>query len=73
MPVAVGTFDVDAVFCVNDRHHRVAHVAPGMGIGELREDLHVDRHASKFHERRGSNERTAVEGDWQLNLGQHAS
>ena len=72
MPIAVGAFDVDAIVGVDERHHRVAHVAPGMGIGELRKDLHVDRHAAILHVRGGSDELTAVESDRQLDLGQHA-
>ena len=73
MPISVGTFVVDAIVGVDDRHHRVAHVAPGTGIGELRKDFHVDRHAAMLHQRGGSDERTAVEGNWQLELGLHAS
>ena len=72
MPIAVGAFDVDAIFGVDDRHHRVAHVTPGMGIGELRKDFHVDRHTTILHVGGGSDERTAVQSDRQLDLGQHA-
>ena len=65
MPIAVGAFDVDAIFGVDDRHHRVAHVTPGMGsasCGKISMSIGTPR---IFHESGDSDELTAVQSNRQ--------
>src|ERR1700758_36743 len=71
MPVAGLIAGIDAVLCVNRRHHRIADVAPRALVSKLRKYFHVDWRTAMFHARGGSDEFTAVERNIELDLGQH--
>ena len=69
MPVAVLAAFIDAI-CARSSAPLHRHMLPSPAIGELRENLHVDRYAGMLHARRCSDDFATIERDVEIDVRQ---